>query len=268
MNAVSADISFPSDKLHVLSVSETNSIVNFWVNEPTFSVGQNGGDIDLQGVVLSPGFTGSSGDVIDVVFQAVAEGSANLSFSSASVLANDGLGTNILTSSSGSSFTINAAPPTQRPVAAQPPTPSKSSVSPSANTASEITITSTPAIEDSNWYALNSIRFDWNMPSGADGVWYAFATDSSMAPSATSVANQTTSVSYDLSSLNDGVWYFLVSAKENGIWSPIATKILRLDRTPSQPFTITRVDTDPTDAQPASHGGSPPTPSPGSPITR
>jgi hypothetical protein len=70
-----------------------------------------------------------------------------------------------------------------------------------------------------------------------------------MAPSVTSGASQATSASYDLSSLNDGIWYFLISYEENGVWSPVTVKTLRLDRTPPEPFTITRIDTDPADTQ-------------------
>ena len=81
MNAVSADISFPSSKLRVLSLSQTDSIVNFWVQNPTFSNAQSTGDVLLQGVVLSPGFLGDQGDVVNIVFQAIARGTASVSFS-------------------------------------------------------------------------------------------------------------------------------------------------------------------------------------------
>jgi hypothetical protein len=246
MNAVSADVSFPSDKVRVLSVSQTNSIVNFWVDKPSFSNAQDGGDVDLQGVVLSPGFTGASGDVVDIVFQAIAQGTAELSFSSGSVLANDGLGTNILTSMSGSSLTIVPAA-----AAPQPSVTPQENPAPQPAAISGIVISSVPSIVDDSWYALNNIQFNWDMPIGTDGVWYAFTTNQNMAPSITTVASQTTSVSYDLSSLSDGIWYFMVSSEEDGVWSPIVEKTLRLDRTPPAPFTITRTDTDPSDSQPA-----------------
>ena len=55
--------------------------------------------------------------------------------------------------------------------------------------------------------------------------------------------------SYDLSSLNDGVWHFLISSETNGIWSPVVVKQFGLDRKPPDPFTITRTDSDPADTQ-------------------
>ncbi len=235
MNAVSADISFPSDKLRALSVSQTNSVINLWVQSPSFSNAQGTGDVLLQGVVLSPGFSGAAGDVLRITFQAMAQGVAPVSFSSGSVLANDGKGTNILTSMSGASFTIG-------PASAVTPSPAAAQIS-------GIVVTSAPSTEDDTWYSLNSIQFNWNMPIGADGVWYVLASSSNMTPPVTAVASQKTNVSYDLSSLSDGIWYFLISAEENGVWSPVVTKTLRLDRTPPEPFTITRTDSDPADTE-------------------
>jgi hypothetical protein len=185
------------------------------------------------------------------VFQAVAAGTAKISFSSGSVLANDGIGTNILTSMSGASFTVaSVAAPTITPASNATPTtstPTKKPVQQPSAAISGITVTSDPATVEDGWYSLNSIKFNWNIPIGADGVWYVFATDPSAAPSVATVANQTTSISYNLSSTNDGVWYFMISSETNGIWSPVITKELRLDRIPPQPFTITRTDSDPAD---------------------
>jgi hypothetical protein len=182
---------------------------------------------------------------VNIVFQAVAQGSAPVTFSSGSVLANDGKGTNILSSMSGATFTIGppAAAPAGHAAVARPVPP------PAAAQTSGISVTSIPSIEDSGWYSINNIQFEWNIPIGADGVWYAFASSSDMAPSVTSVASKTTSASYDLSSVNDGTWYFLISSETNGLWLPVVVRTLRLDRTPPEPFTITRTDSDPADTQ-------------------
>jgi hypothetical protein len=250
MNAVSVDLSFPSDKLRVLSVSQTDSIVNFWVQSPTFSNAQSTGDVVLQGVVLSPGFLGAAGNVVNVVFQAIAPGNAPVSFSSGSVLANDGKGTNILAGMSGAEFTIGEAP---APVAAPKSSPSASKVipvtAPPAALTSGIAITSVPSVEEGKWYSFGNIQFNWNMPIGADGIWYALASSSTETPSVATVASQATSASYDLSSLDDGTWYFLISSETNGIWSPVVAKQFGLDRKPPDPFTITRTDSDPADTQ-------------------
>ncbi len=106
MNAVSGVISFPSNKLSVVSLSKSGSIVGLWAQEPTFS--NNAGTINFEGIVLNPGFTGAAGKVLTITFQAKSIGSTALSFSSGSILANDGSGTNILTGMRNASFTIDA----------------------------------------------------------------------------------------------------------------------------------------------------------------
>src|SRR3989344_5899895 len=55
MNAVSALITFPKEVLEVASVSKSNSIINLWVREPSFSNSQ--GFVNLEGIVLNSGFT-------------------------------------------------------------------------------------------------------------------------------------------------------------------------------------------------------------------
>ena len=113
MNAASGEISSPSNSLQVVSLSEVGSIMNLWVQNPSFS--NSVGTVDFQGIVLSPGFTGSNEKVLDVTFKVKAAGTAPLTFQSGSVLANDGNGTDILTGFGSAKFalgtSIYAAPP-------------------------------------------------------------------------------------------------------------------------------------------------------------
>src|SRR6185369_11545317 len=55
VNAVSGEIGFPTDKLQVISVTKTGSILTLWVQEPSFSNAQ--GIVSFEGVVPNPGFT-------------------------------------------------------------------------------------------------------------------------------------------------------------------------------------------------------------------
>jgi hypothetical protein len=105
MNAASGVISFPSDKLEVTSLSKTSSIFSLWVQEPSFS--NSNGTINFEGIVLNPGFTGPSGKIITITFKVKAAGQSFITFSSGSVLANDGQGTNILKSLGNAQFSLN-----------------------------------------------------------------------------------------------------------------------------------------------------------------
>jgi hypothetical protein len=104
INAISGVLIFPQDKLEVISLSKDGSIMNLWVREPAFS--NTGGTISLEGVVLNPGFVGNSGKILTVNFKTKSAGSAHISFNSGSVLANDGYGTNVLSSLGEANFTI------------------------------------------------------------------------------------------------------------------------------------------------------------------
>ena len=105
MNAASGVVIFPSDKLDVLSVSKTGSIFNLFFQEPSFS--NREGNILFEGIVLNPGFTGD-GKLLSATFRVKATGNADLSFFSGSVLANDGLGTNILSNLGRADLTLSA----------------------------------------------------------------------------------------------------------------------------------------------------------------
>lgn len=121
MNAAEAVISFPPDKLRVSALSNNASIINLWTENPSFS--QSAGTIQFSGFVLNPGFTGTNGRIITITFRAVGAGSAPVVFSSGSVLANDGRGTNILTNFGDANYFLSPAispPPSPSPVAAKP----------------------------------------------------------------------------------------------------------------------------------------------------
>lgn len=238
MNAVQAEISFPVNKLEVLSVSETNSIVTLWVQNPTFS--NQDGTIDFGGVAVNPGFQGSAGDVITIRFEAKNSGSAPLSFVSGSVLANDGKGTNILTSMGTANFTIT--PLSSAPASTVP-------TSGNANSPAPIIINSNPSIISGQWYNINQIAFNWSVPASAEGVDYTISNNANLQlPD----VNQglVSQASYDLSQFSDGIWYFFVSFNNGSAWSPAAVQKIMLDRTPPEPFVITRVDTNLADTQP------------------
>lgn len=104
INAVSGVISFPTDLLEIAGVSKAGSIISLWVQEPSFSNAQ--GIVTFEGITLNPGYQGSNGSVVSITFRTKAAGTAMLKFSSGSVLANDGVGTNVLTSPGSASISV------------------------------------------------------------------------------------------------------------------------------------------------------------------
>lgn len=110
-NAFSGILSFPTDKLEVVSVSKANSVISLWVQEPTFS--NANGNVNFEGIALNPGYTGSNGTILTVTFRTKSAGEATIKFSSGSVLANDGSGTNILEELRAASISIKEISQTQ-----------------------------------------------------------------------------------------------------------------------------------------------------------
>ena len=124
INAAKAKIYFSAGKLKVLNVSKLNSVFSLWPQEPVFS--NSKGEISFTGGLPNPGFTGSAGKVLTILFQGKATGDAKVSFGKEIITANDPWGTNVFSSSSGGDFLIIApkvTPPKVAPADNQPPYP-------------------------------------------------------------------------------------------------------------------------------------------------
>lgn len=104
INAASGQLNFDNSRLEVKSLGYSTSIFTLWTTEPTFS--NAAGSVTFSGGLPSPGFTGPSGAILRITFKPKAQGQATVNFVSGSALANDGKGTNILTSFSGGIFNI------------------------------------------------------------------------------------------------------------------------------------------------------------------
>ncbi|MEN9582924.1 MAG: hypothetical protein RL641_878 [Candidatus Parcubacteria bacterium] len=113
MNAMSGTVSFPTNILTATSVSKSGSIASLWAVEPSFS--NSSGKANFEAVILNPGYIGNRGKTITINFKVKASGTAQLSISGGSVLANDGSGTEIYTGSSGASFSFAEAKPKTEP---------------------------------------------------------------------------------------------------------------------------------------------------------
>jgi len=111
LNAISGSVQFPVSDFTIESVSKSDSILSFWVTEPSLSKAT--GVVSFEGVALS-GYTGSSGNVITIRVKAISKGTSNVLFKSGQVFANDGNGTNITGRLSGA--VLNVVEPKIKPV--------------------------------------------------------------------------------------------------------------------------------------------------------
>lgn len=228
MNAASGVISFPQDKLEVTSLSKSGSIFSLWVQEPSFS--NSAGIINFEGIVLNPGFTGAAGKITTISFKVKAAGPALLNFSSGSVLANDGKGTNILTSLGNAQFSLGGAVPS----VPEATTPSTVSGTPSAPAISS------PTHPDPNkWYAVKDAKFTWNVPADATGVRLLVG----KIPGAIPTVLYTPAISEkEIKDLADGIYYFHVQFRNSAGWGEISHFRFQIDTVSPESFKIKFID--------------------------
>lgn len=224
LNAVSAEVRFPAQLLTLQSVSKANSVMSFWAEEPSFS--NSDGTASLQGIVPNPGWSGQGGTVVTLVFKVKASGSATISFSSASVLANDGLGTNILSKTNAKTLSLGDSAP-------QATSPGVISGAPLAPV-----ITSSTHPDPSAWYGNAKPLFSWKVPTEVTAVRLLYDKHPVSSPS---VFYTPAIGRKQLPAVSDGTYYFHAQFQNASGWGAIAHMRFQIDTTPPKPFVIRMV---------------------------
>jgi len=203
VNAVKVDLKFDSKKIQIASPTAGKSFIEVWVAQPTYSNIQ--GTASFQGGVPSPGINTSSGLVSTITFRAVAPGKAAISISDSSqVLLDDGMGTNILSSTGRGEYQL-VIPPPEGPK-----------------------VFSTTHPDQNRWYRNNNPGFGWEKEVGITDFSYSIDHSSYGTPDNVSEGEET-SVSY--TDLEDGIWYFHVKAKKAGVWGGTSHYLVQIDAT-------------------------------------
>jgi len=216
------NLSFSPDKLAVISISKSDSIFSLWTTEPTFS--NSNGTISFAGGIPNPGYTGVAGKIIMVTFRAKVSGTAVVNFSSGAVLANDGAGTNILSSLGNGSYSLQVGGVIP---ATSPATPT---------TIPDLPVISSPVHTDSNkWYNDNNPELNWTLPNDVTGVSVLLNDKPSSNPGPVSDGLFDLK---DYQDLDDGVYYFHVKLKNRFGWSQITHYRVQIDTEPPRPFEV------------------------------
>ncbi len=242
INAVSGVVSFPSDKLELISLSKSSSIFNLWVTEPSFS--QSAGTLTFEGVILNPGYTGTSGKIISANFKVRTGGTAKLSFSSGAILANDGEGTNVLSGFGSASFNLvdnQESKPTEpkEEVAPKPVSEPTPSPAPAMTDTLLPKLSSKTHPDQDKWFANKDIKLSWSVPSGVTSLRLSLSSSPNDVPT---VSYTPPISSKEFVEVSDGVYYFAARFKNASDWGPIARYVLRIDTTPPEPIIITWLD--------------------------
>ncbi len=215
VNAAEGTLSFNPRELSVVSVNRSGSIFNLWVTEPTFS--NSAGTISFSGGLPS-GYTGSAGTIMNVTFRAAGAGTARVNFKNGSVLANDGRGTNILTTMNGGNYTIQAQATT--------PVPEEIEYVAPANTPAAPQVTSSTHPDQAAWHQMKEATLTWNVPVGVTAVRTLLDQNSTSIP--TKVYDDPIR-SITLSDLPEGVSYFHIQFKNDEGWGKVTHYRLAVD---------------------------------------
>lgn len=248
VNAVEASLKFDPKVLSVVSVGKTGSVFSLWTTEPTFS--NAAGTVTFGGGSPTP-FTGTS-NIVTITFRTVAEGSGSVSFSSGSILAADGRGTDVYKNGSTASFAVTAASaptPTPTQPTPTPTTPPDSTSKPDANGGAIIfgdpprpPEVGSPVFLDQNvWYKDTEGVFSWTTPFDVNIIAVELTDNPDNKPEEHKEAiknppTQEFSVNKDL--LKDGVQYLSINYKNQVGWGAVTNRKIQIDTTPPEPFSV------------------------------
>jgi hypothetical protein len=221
INVVSATVTFPTNLLEVRSINKA-AVFSLCPVQPIYSNSSG----SIQFACGAPNGT-SSTSVITITFRGKAAGAASVTLGSASVLANDGLGTNVLTGSGSGSYTITepAPPPPEKPLPLAP------------------VISSTTHPDQNLWYTSADPSFSWSLQSGVTAFSYSLDDQERKTPDTVSEGSAN---SKNFTAVGDGTWYFHVRAQNENGWGPAAHFRIRIYNAPPLPFEIKSLDGNPT----------------------
>lgn len=210
INAIELHINFNPKRLQIVEPTGQQSIIGLWVETPVYS--NTFGTLKLVGTIPG-GITTKSGLIVNITFKGLAPGDTRLTISSKSqVLANDGLGTSVITSFGDALYTIIVLPPEGPKVSSE-----------------------THPFPD-HWYNNNTPVMNWDKDSGV--IDYSYIVDDQPFTIPSNTAN-TTDNRISLPNLLNGISYFHIKARKGVVWGGTTNFTLRIDTLPPAAFTPT-----------------------------
>ncbi len=210
VNAMRTFLSFPPDRLQLISKGIGPSIISVYTSPPRFD--NQAGIVDLQGGVPG-GINVSSGVVTTFTFRVKSVGSAILRFRDEStVLLNDGQGTEVLRRKQDGVYEL-ILPPPAGPIVVSPTHP-----------------------EQGKWYSNTTATLTW-APEDPQVTSYSYILNSvpTDVPDDTAEGSRS-SVTYK--NLADGQHYFHIKALRQGSWGGTTHFAINIDASPPAEFPI------------------------------
>ncbi|MCK4782026.1 hypothetical protein KAS79_03860 [Candidatus Parcubacteria bacterium] len=207
INAVELDLKFPPEILQVTSPTATKSFISEWIVPPSYS--NSGGTISFKGG-MPEGIMTSSGLVSTITFRAKSSGKAKIEIlDSSKLLLSDGKGTPIFTTNINGVYEI---------LIPHPEGPK---------------IMSLTHPDSDLWYSDSNPSFFWEKAEWLSNFSFSFSQNPKEVPDTVSEGEISFKSYTDVA---DGIWYFHLRAKKQGIWGKTSHFSVKIDKTPPQKF--------------------------------
>ncbi|MBI3588896.1 MAG: hypothetical protein HY093_00570 [Candidatus Liptonbacteria bacterium] len=210
VNAIEANLNFPTDKLQVVAPSAGKSLIHVWINQPTYS--NIDGSLKFQGAIPNPGINTESGLISTVTFRVKQVGVATVKISDSSrVLLNDGKGTDILGNTDSGVYEL-ILPPPAGPLVVSPTHP-----------------------DQTKWYPINNAALGFEKIPAVRGFSYVLNDSPVDVPDEISEGIKTNVV---YTNLADGIHYFHIKSLGADAWGGVTHFAVNVDKTPPATFPV------------------------------
>lgn len=236
INAVQGTLQYPKDILQAIKLDKSDSVFDFWLQEPTYS--NEAGRVTFAGG-STVGSVGKSLQVFRIVFTVKGSGRAELVLADAAVTASDGSGTNVLSTIHG--LVVNSTPGTGAsagtPVSTQIPAPVQITrpALPASGlpTRPEVTIPLYP--NTTEWFnRTDAFIARWKLPPDVSAV--STALDQNVNSSIDTSEGLFESKVFTAIP-RDGIWYLHVRFRNNLGWGTANNYRIAVDTHPPLSFT-------------------------------
>lgn len=221
VNAFGVSLNYPIEYLKVLEIDTDGSVCTLF---PENSVNNEIGEVQLSCGLPSPGLSEPFGFLGTVQVKLLKEGYVNLSFGDSSqVLANDGLGTDLLSKTTSSGINIVSA----KKVIIEAEVPGDQGEIQPEITVSPLAVSSPTHPQQHEWYNENTATFEWKN-STKEISSYSYVLDSN--PDTTpGTLNISTDNSISLSNIGEGASYFHIMPIVGGVDTPVTHFQVKVD---------------------------------------
>ncbi len=216
INAVTADIEYDPQTIMIKEIITDNS----WCNPDLFlekNIDNINGKVTITCLLPNPGFSGSKGVVAALAIQPLREGQFFLRFGpDTKVLANDGLGTNVLRRADNGSYqVVDEQPSTNKPL-------------------KQLTVFSSSHPNKERWYMDKKINLSWLNQRGST-FQHALNRLPNFVPDKEVTTTKKTALEM---AIEDGIYYFHLLETRNGAPVGLTHYKIMIDSTPPPPPVI------------------------------